>query len=64
MHTLSMNYLFGAEDQKADVSWLPTTLVIYGAVVACSLAVVAALDVTGAGNVAELMGDAIALAAP
>ncbi len=64
MNTLSMYYALDAEDQKADLSWLPTTLVAYSAVVACSLALVAALAATGAGNVTELMGAAVALAAP
>jgi hypothetical protein len=64
MHTLSMNYAFDTEDQKVDVSWLPTTLVVYGAAVACSLAIAAALEVTGAGSAAELLSSAIALAAP
>ena len=64
MNTLSMHYAFDAEDQKADLSWVPTTIVVYSAVVACSLALVAALAATGAGNVAELMGVAVALAAP
>jgi hypothetical protein len=64
MHTLSINYAFNPEVQKADTSWLPKTLVVYAAVVTCALALVAALDVTDAGNAAELMGSAIALAAP
>jgi hypothetical protein len=61
MHTLSLNYAFEAEEQKADLSWLPTTLAAYSIVVACSLALVAAM---GAGNATELMGAAIVLAAP
>jgi hypothetical protein len=61
MHTLSLNYPFDAEDQKADLPWLPTTFVAYSVVVACTLAFVAAM---GAGNAAELMGAAIVLAAP
>ncbi len=64
MHTLSMNYTFDAEDRKVDVPWLPTSVVVYGAAVACSLAIVAALEVTGAGSAAEFLGSAIALAAP
>lgn len=64
MHSLSIDYAFNPEYRKADVSWLPATLAVYGAVVVCALALVAALDVTGAGNAAELMGSAIALAAP
>jgi hypothetical protein len=64
MHTLSMNYAFDAEDQKVDISWLPTTVVVYSAAVACGLAIVAALEVTGAGSAAELLSSAIALAAP
>ncbi len=64
MHTFSMHYAFDTEDHKTDLSWLPTTLVVYGAVVACSLALVAILAATGAGNVTELMGAAVVLAAP
>jgi hypothetical protein len=64
MHTLSINYAFNPEVQKADISWLPTTLVVYAAVVTCTLALVAALNAMGAGDAAELMGSAIALAAP
>jgi hypothetical protein len=59
MHALSLSYTFDFEDQKADLSWLPTSFVAYGVVVAFTLALVGAI-----GNATEFMGAAIVLAAP
>jgi hypothetical protein len=64
MDTLSKNGALDAEDRKVYSSWLRGTLVAYGAVVLCTIAIITVHVAINAPNAAEFMTTAIVLASP